>query len=324
MRVKFLKNWDKALTWTLSTKNRDFILKNPIQKKDFSVQSPDFFIFNENYGYFSILHPIVGIVTKEVRDIEVTNCLLMSIYEQIKDKEQYQLTADEILVKIMAYRNLELGMKISVPVVNMQGESVLETYLVDEIIDLWRGMPAFGLIPMKGTSPSILLFRGTDLTFTSEKGWASMISDLDITGPGFKTFLRAKDQIQGWLKKVSRREIPARAIGFSLGGAFVFYTMIHFPDLLHPHFPSKAFNPPGIKNTVLTKWEQSAGEKPPYIVYVNQGDVVSKMGFLPSNVWEISIKQPMEVIQAHVTIMSLEPSYLMREVDIDAENKMHK
>lgn len=297
---------------------------NPIQKKDFSVVSPDFSTFNNNYGYFSTLHPIVGIVTNEKRDIEVTNCLLTSIYEQIKDKEQYQLTVDEVLAKIMAYRNLELGMKISVPVINSQGESVLATYVVDEIIDLWRGMPAFGLVPAKGSSPSILLFRGTDLSFTSEKGWASMISDLDITGPGFKTFLRAKDQIQQWLKKVSQREIPARAIGFSLGGAFVFYTIIHFSDLLHPDVPSKAFNLPGIKNSLLTKWEQSSEEKPPYIVYVNQGDVVSKMGFLPSNVWEISIKQLMEVIQAHVTVMSLEPSYRISEVDINSENKKRK
>lgn len=324
MRVKLLRSWDKALTWTLSTKNREFTLKTPIQKKDFSVQSADFFTFIENYGYFSIHHPIVGIVTKEARDVEVTNCLLASVYEQIKDKEQFQLTADEILAKVMAYRTLELGMKISVPTINMKGESVLETYRVDEIIDLWHGMPAFGLISEKGTSPSILLFRGTDLTLTSEKGWASLISDLDITGPGFKTFLRAKDQIQQWLKKVSRREIPARAIGFSLGGAFVFYTMIHFPDLLYSDLPSKAFNPPGIKNTILAEWERSSPKKPPYIVYVNQGDVVSKMGVLPSNVWEISIKQPMEVIQAHVTVMSLQPSYLLREVDVDAENKMHK
>lgn len=308
------------MTWALSQKNRNFSLKEPLQQKKFSVEAESFFHFNENYGYFSVYHPIVGMVTEEKEDIEVTNCLLQSIFAEIKNKDQCLFSADEVLAKVMAYRALETGMKVFVPTQDKMGNILLETYKVDKIIDLWHGMPAFGLIPEKKSLPSILLFRGTDLSFTSEKGWASILSDLDITGPGLKTFLHAQSEIKVWLEKMVQKGTPARAIGFSLGGSFVFYTMIYFSDLLNQNtlFPSKAFNPPGMKQILVTYWGNII-KKPPHVTYVNQGDFISKIGFLLPNVWEISLKQPMEVIQSHVTLVSMQPFYLMRGVNVASE-----
>lgn len=208
-------------------------------------------------------------------------------------------------------------MKVSIAV----SRAMSHTFIVDEVIDLWRGMPAFGLVPERknGMAP-ILLFRGTDLDLTSEKGWASVLSDLDTTGPGHVTFLRARHQIHNWLKKVQQEHEPARVMGFSLGGVFVLYTMIYEGDLLNQTVESVAFNPPGVSEEVLKKWE-ALPQKTPHITYVNQGDFVSKIGFFLSDVWELSLTSPMGVIQAHVTLISAQPQFSLSKVDVTEENK---
>ena len=75
-------------------------------------------------------------------------------------------------------------------------------------------MPAFGLVPIeKGKVPPILLFRGTDLSLGSTRSWASVISDLNTSGPGLFTFRNAQIKIHDWLTKVASYGIKARAIG---------------------------------------------------------------------------------------------------------------
>ena len=210
-------------------------------------------------------------------------------------------------------RSLKKGTKVWV--------SENEIYTVDIVIDLWHGMPAFGLIPEKNGTP-ILLYRGTDLNLTSEKGWASILSDLDTTGPGYKTYLRARTEIRNWLEKVKKQQKPARVMGFSLGGVFVCYSLIYEYDLLSKEAPSVAFNPPGISEEIYEKWESiPKAQRTPHFLYVNQGDFVSQIGLLLSNVWELSLDHPMGVIESHVTLICTQPLYKMTAVDVPKENQ---
>jgi len=315
MRVRALRGWDRLLTWTLSPQIRPYAYKIPLEQKSFQVTTKELFEFAKNYGYFSIHHPIVGIVTDSKRDIEVTKCLLFAI--QNDENEQLRFSREEILAKVLAYRPLKKGMKISIPI-----DGSLETYLVDEVMDLWHGMPAFGLIPEKkeGAVP-ILLFRGTDLSITTEKSWASILSDLDTNGPGYMTFLRGQKIIHSWLEKMRKKHFPARLIGFSLGGSFVLYTLIFEYDLVNQEYPSIAFNPPGVSKEMLQKWEAVPEQmKAPHIIYVNQGDFVSQIGFLLPNIWELSLDHPMGIIEAHVSLISTKPSFKMTAVDAKQEN----
>ncbi len=194
------------------------------------------------------------------------------------------------------------------------------------VIDMWHGMPPFGLVPQgeKNAAP-ILLYRGTDMDLISEKGWASILSDLDKTGPGHQTFLHAREEIHKWLEKIKSKYQPARAIGFSLGGVFVLYTLVYESALLSREFSSVAFNPPGISKEVYEKWEsRSSSKEIPTFTFVNKGDIVSQIGFFLSNVWEIALENSMDVIQAHTALISAEPLYKMSSVDVERENLSRK
>jgi hypothetical protein len=317
LRAKSIKSWDKLITWAFLPKYRPYVLVDPPVEITYKGGEKQVNDFVTNYGYFSIYHPILGIVTDSKKDIEVTQCLLYSIQAEIDNPEQLKFASDEILVKVMAYRTLKKGMKISVPI----SKEEMVTYVVDEVFDLWRGMPAYGLVPEKGTP--ILLFRGTDLDLASEKSWASVMSDLDVSGPGLKTFQRAQKEIHDWLVKMQHN--PARVVGYSLGGVLTLYTLIYEHEFINQQIPSVAFNPPGVSEQVLEQWEKiPKGKRPPHVIYVNQGDFVSQIGLFLGNVQEISLEQSMDVIQAHVTLISGAPIYKISEVNVPLENQARK
>lgn len=322
VRAKAIKGWDKLLTWAFLPKNRPYTLQEPLSQVVYTTHSETLTDFIRNYGYFSIYHPLVGIVTESDQDVEITQCLLQTVQNEIADPDQLQFTIDEILGKVLAYRTLKKGMKISIPI----SKDLIQTYVVDITIDLWRGMPAYGLIPETGgKAPPLLLFRGTDLDLSSEKGWASVLSDLDTTGPGHKTFLRAQNEIHDWLVKANQTMGPARVVGFSLGGVFVLYTLIYEYELVNKQIPSTALNPPGLTLELLDKWKKIPEEKkPPQRTYVNQGDYVSQIGFFFGNVQEVSVEKPMDVIEAHVTLVSALPLYKITAVDVAGENDSRK
>lgn len=306
MRVRAIRGWDKLLTWALAPKNLRYDLAKPPLMREFASSDEEFKAFVTNYGYFSIHHPIVGIVTQESRDIQVTSCLLQGLASAIEDPLQLQFSRDEILAKVMAYRPLQKGMQIDLGSV---------VYVVDVVIDLWKGMPAFGLVPKNEGEPPILLFRGTDLNLASERGWASVFSDLDTQGPGYSTFLRARRKIHSWLKKVEKT--PARLVGFSLGGVFVLYTLIHEYPLISKQHLSTAFNPPGVPMEALEKWRQiPEKQRPLYHLYVNRGDYVSQIGYLLPDTWEAFLPKPMGVIESHVTLISAKPRFTLAKLAV--------
>lgn len=323
LRVKAIESWDQMITWALSKRNRDFSLAVPLQVEEFQVSSSKMRIFDRNHGYFSPYDPLVGSVTQDSSDFKTTVCLL-SLIHQVKNEPQRRFSTEEVIAKVLAYRSLKKGSEIPISTFDDQGNSVMGTYVVDEILDLWHGMPAFGLIPKeKNISASILLFRGTDLSLTTERGWASIMSDLDITGPGHATFKAAEPKIREWLLRVAKMRKPARVIGTSLGGAFVFYTVCSEYALVNKSLqhPSVAFNPPGISQEILKKWKEIPKElQPELYTYVSQGDYTSKIGFLIGKGLQMSIKEYMQVIQAHTTLISTQPTYYLTLIDVEAEN----
>lgn len=315
LRSKTLKNWDRMLTWAFSKKNSDYILSTPLQTETFSVDIKEILNFDAVHGYFSPDDPIVGKSTNNKEAISITECLLKVIAAKIQTEEQRQFSLNEVLCKVMAYRSLEKGMEIAIP----------ELYLIDEIIDLWHGMPAYGLIPKNNKNAiPILLFRGTDLAFSTERGWASILSDLDVSGPGFSTFMDAKPKIHEWLKKVAALGTPARLMGVSLGGVFASYAYLFEYELLSK-VPSIAFNPPGVSKEVFIRWASLPKNMvPPLHVYVTKGDLVSKIGYLIGEVKEMKLKHPLRVIESHVTLIAAQREYMFSQVDLPEENNSRK
>lgn len=314
MRVKAIRGWDKLLTWALTPKNTKYVLASPPTARSFSLTNQEIDSFVYNYGYFSIYRPIVGIVTDDKRDVKVTSCLLSAVSHDSEQPLGRQFAQDEILAKVLAYRTLEKGMKIDL------GDVI---YKVDEVIDMWRGMPAFGLVSNTPHYPPILLYRGTDLNVVTEKGWASILSDLDVNGPGHSTYLGARHKIRNWLNKMQKT--PPRLIGYSLGGVFVLYTLIHDHDLVSKRYLSIAFNPPGVSEEMLEKWEAISEEiRPEHITYVNEGDFVSQIGLFLSDVWEISTPKPMGVIESHVSLITAKPEFTLTKVDVEGENAQRR
>lgn len=314
LRSKSLKNWDRMLTWAFSKKNSDYLLSKPPRAEAFSISSNEILNFDATHGYFSPDNPIVGKSTTNKGDISITECLLKVMATTLKIEEQLQFSLNEVLCKVLAYRSLEKGMEISIP----------ELYVVDEVIDLWHGMPAFGLIPKNNKEAiPILLFRGTDLALSTERGWASILSDLDVSGPGFSTFMDSKPKIHEWLKKMADRGMPARVMGVSLGGVFASYAYI-FEHALLSKVPSIAFNPPGVSRQVFNSWASLSKEGPPLHVYVTKGDFISKIGYLIGEVKEMKLTHSLRVIESHVTLIAAQKEYMLTQVDLTEENNSRK
>lgn len=311
VRVNLIKGWDKLLTWTLSPKIKPYLLSSPLIQQQYYLENNPLQSFDQECGFYTLSVPIVGVVTSDRKHIDIANQALVQA-TQIEDPSLREFAQREILCKVVAYRNLKKGDTIT-----FNGE----IYTVDIIIDMWRGMPAYGLIPKhpQRFNP-VLLYRGTDMNFISEKGWASILSDLDTSGPGHVTFLKAKNEIQSWLEKINQSGLPAVAYGYSLGGAFVYYTSVYLGALLSQEASSIAFNAPGIPEEVV---EGGMG-KAPLFSYVNRGDVVSQIGYFIPNLWEVAPSEKMDVIEAHLSLISAKTAFTLNQVDVQRENSVRR
>ena len=214
-RQRSLLQWEEAMNWVLPFSSRTFSLVIGSRPEVFEETVPDLEEFTALYGYFTCNQPLVGIVTEADSDLQP----LQNVFNALNKHSQPQwaeLVADELLCKALAYRTLQKGMKISIPVATRKKAKLIE-YEVDEVLDLWQGMPAFGLTPVGKDAPPIILFRGTDISFTSKSSWASILSDFDLSGAGLTTFRSSQKKIHAWLEKVSPFG-KAKVMGFSLGG----------------------------------------------------------------------------------------------------------
>ncbi len=320
MRVRALQNLEGLLNWTLSESLRSYALDEPYMRSIYTMGIPEGKEFIKWYGYFSYYDPLVGRVSKKMGDLDTARCLLKKIYDAIPEQKELRFATEEALAKVMAYRDLKLDDRFSIATRDEEGQKRLATYRVDHVFNLWKGMPAFGLISEDGSAP-ILLFRGTDFSLDSQRGWASLMSDLDVTGPGLRAFNKAQSEIHAWLKGVALNDSKARVIGFSLGGVLAGYTYLYENEWVSDE-GCVAFNPPGVSDQVYQDWSNLPQEKKnAFTVYVNRGDVVSKIGKLFGNAFEISTDNLLTPFRAHAILLTVESGFSSMKIDLDKENQ---
>jgi hypothetical protein len=316
-RLRGLQNIDDFLNWTIPHHLRNFALSEPLSASVYQIDLSQGAHFAKWHGYFSLYDPLVGKVSKKKGGLQIALCLLTKISQDILDSQALSFATDEALTKVIAYRDMKVGDQIFLP--NSEEGGGLVLYWVDYVFNLWRGMPAFGLVGESKAVP-ILLFRGTDFSLDSKRGWASLMSDVDPAGPGLTTFSKAREEIRDWLMKVSARGTKAKVMGFSLGGVLAAYTYLYERDWVSLE-GSTAFNPPGFSNQVLQDWQSlSKDQKTGFRVYVNQGDLVSKIGKLFGDAYELSIDHSLKPLKAHTLFLITEKQFTQKKIDIEKEN----
>ena len=138
----------------------------------------------------------------------------------------------------------------------------------------------------------------------STSGIASMVTDLDPEGPGFKVFLKSRKDLQEYLSEQGKKSKP-RVMGYSLGGSLASYLLLFDYNLLNTseEYPSVIFQAPGIYDKNLEMWEMIKPEERPGILnFVAAGDLVSKVGTSLGNVIKLSLKEPLPPISAHTQL----------------------
>jgi hypothetical protein len=319
MRLRALRKLDQFLSWGTSEKLRSFALNTPLEREIFEIDIPEMKEFVARYGYFSPDRPIVGKVSSDVEDLEAVRCVLQALFKKGDEELDYlSLASAELLSKVLAYRDLKIGQSVQIPVVvNAQVRD--EDFIVDQVFNLWHGMPAFGLLPKNQEVESILLFRGTDFSLVTQRGWASLMSDLDMTGPGLSAFHHAQLEIHEWLKKAKEKGKQAKVMGFSLGGALAAYTFIYEHELVANG--SMIFCPPGVADKVLDDWMLLPLEKRRGLTtYVNEGDIISKVGKLLGEAFVLAAQNPLKPLSAHTAIMSAKPIFSKTRMNLSKEN----
>lgn len=321
MLAKTLKSLDQLLNWCLGESLKGYVLSDPPQDKIYEFDTPHLREFVSEYGFLSDSTPLVGRVSDAPRDFAIACSLLDGMHQRSpcgpRCVEFSHFSVGEILAKVLAYRDLKVGQVIRIP----SGQLAMEEFVVDRIFDLWRGMPAFGLKSLGEGVHSILLFRGTDLSLDSQRGWASVMSDLDWEGPGLGAFQRSQKELHEWLFEMYVENKSARVLGFSLGGALAAYTFIFEREWI-AETGSMAFNAPGVSDAVVADWEKlSEEEKKGFQSYVNEGDIVSKVGRLFGEVYQLSVGTPLKPLTAHTSLMCSKPFVIKSTVDVAKENQ---
>lgn len=319
----FFKTWDKILSFFFRYSARCYqreSTSSQIKQKNKSKKNKT---FAKDFGIFSCQRPIIGHVTKEFDDLLLTKDLIYQTYESISHPKLHDLVLGEILAKVLAYRTIEQGFELAMGFCSSESEIELSDYVVSKVFNLWQSHVAFGLTPKNPKAPAIILFRGTNFSIKSQDGRASILSDLDPEGPGRKLFEHSESVIRKWIQKQKTNNLHVRAIGFSLGGSLVYYTVYFEHELLstNPLFPSLAFNPPGVSEDFLKSWHELSSKKRPTInTYITRGDVVAKFGFLLEDTFEVACESPLSPISAHQTLIFSKPVYYLAKIDVQAEN----
>lgn len=313
------KYWEIFLSWLFKYPSRCYALSEKAESYLLENVSEELYEFAQSYRQRAASKGIICRVTPEYKDIDRASAALQLIYDSISNLELCELASCEVMAKVMAYRNLKVGHTIPFPMMGHDGEMHMRTYVVDRVFDLWNKVRAFGFVPIEGEAAPLLLFRGTDFSFMTEGGRASIISDLDPKGPGRSLFEKAEKPLRDWLRNQKRK---TRMIGHSLGGVILAYTLLCEGEYIsqEKHETSFAFNFPGVSDDLVEKWEQME-EKPRFKGYVYRGDVISKFGMLFGDIYEVSLKKPLSPVRAHEQLHFAEPFSYLHEVDLKEENR---
>lgn len=318
LSAQSFKYWEIFLSWLFKYSSRCYALKQGEETQVYQNPSKKLNRFGRSYRQKSASKGIICKVTSSSKDIDQVEEVFREIYETIEDPTLCEWAACEVMAKVLAYRNLGQGHRLSLPIMEKGGRIVMTSYVVDHVFDLWKKVSAFGLVSKEGVGAPILLFRGTDFSLMSEGGRFSMISDLDPKGPGWTLFEKGKRALQKWLRKQRR---PSRVIGHSLGGVVATYTLIQESEWMseNPYETSYAFNFPGVSEDLAHQWN-ALEKKPAFTGFVCRGDVISKLGTLFGMIYEVSLKKPLSPIRAHEILLFSETYGQLNPIDLAEEN----
>ena len=263
---------------------------------------------------------------KRIRnEIAQTLALLKLIHVLKQEDPDIRLAmTGQVLAKILSSRRLVEGMEVEIPTVNANGDPVLTSYIVNKRFDLWKGVPAYGLVDKTGEASPIILFRSTSFSPSGESSLASLTSNFHPKGPAWNIFATSRSQLKEWLLEHNHEgENPARLLGYSQGGAIVQYLAAYEPDLISKssYSPSMTFDAPGISKEVVDTFNHLP-VKPNLKVFINKGDIVPKLGFkIFGDVYEIDTFKNLSITESHSNLSLLEPSWAIYKVDNAKENK---
>jgi len=320
--IKWGKYWDKILAYLFNYPSRCFQRESPLDIQKLKNPCSTLKYFSDYFGRFSTSKTLIGKVSSDKEDLELTQHLLQAIFNDIKSSKLSELLTAEVLAKVLAYRDLQENTRISLPTLDSSMHIQMVEYVVDTVFDLWHRHVAFGLVPTTNHTP-ILLFRGTHFSLRSESGRASLLADIDPDGPGRRLFYNSRSDIKHWLMQLSHQGRNPRVIGHSLGGVLAIYTSIYEHNLLAkaPYCLSYAFNPPGVSEDLLEIWNEiPLEEKPSFKTFVARGDVISKFGTLLDNSYEMFSHRPLSPIIAHEQLIFAQPVSYIAKIDLDKEN----
>ncbi|MES2345516.1 MAG: hypothetical protein V4494_06240 [Chlamydiota bacterium] len=292
LRAKALQTADFAMGVIFPERVCSFVFEKIKEKRENHVLEVK--QFSDQHHFFSSDHPLIGVVTEREQDVWLVADFLKLMFDKAPSA-YLELMTMEVLAKILAFRCLKVGMELLIPI-----KGTLARYFVDQVILLDEGVPAFGLVAFNDTAPSLLLFRGTELSW---KGRKSIVCDLDFKGVGYSRFIKTLPQISSWLKSAYQPQV----LGLSLGGIFAIYALLYHYELVTS---ATVFGPPGLRGKAYQKWQELDLNKK-LTVYVTKGDCVPKYGHLVGTIKEFSLDKKLYPLTAHTKLMTAEPSYYL-------------
>jgi len=317
-RSRLFDHLNKFFDWLMSFQNLIYQTEGIVEA---IAESPEVLQdFEKEHGFFAKNRPLVGQYTPSKDDIKIVEEILAKVDQIEISQELRKFYIQEILSKVLAYRQLDIGDSINIPDLNRKG-SLIE-YKIDKIFNLGFSMPAFALTTKAQGKPSIVLFRGTHLDLTDKTGVASIIADLDLFGPGYTAFFKIEEQLRAFFINQEFKKQKTMVMGYSLGGILSVYTATFFSKYID-FDNSAAFNPPGVQkklfNLCITQKYLKSMK-----VYVNQYDPVSKWGFLIGNVEVLSTQDRMGPLKAHTVLMGSQNDMQFSRCNLSSENKRHR
>ncbi|MCH9633179.1 MAG: hypothetical protein S4CHLAM6_15320 [Chlamydiae bacterium] len=273
---------------------------------------------------------------KSIRDIQT---VLRKIHEQIDNPKIMQVMTAQILSKVLVGKNahfIGIGNTIEIPSIDANGNTKLVEYTFDKKFDLWKGIPAFGLVDIKGDAPPMLIFRSTNTDLEEIDTLPTLVANLHPKGPGWKIFSKSQEKVAGWLEEKNQlSQQKARTIGYSQGGILSSYFLTYHSDKFNKeeNQPSFILDAPGVSNEIEKDW-LGVEEKPYVETYINRGDIIPKVGdALIGRAFEVRIAQNLKGFDSHKALSFFAPQWEVVEISAHLEkqsisrnilSKMHK